>query len=112
MFTYVVLLLAALLVANGQHHWVHQCPVCSDPYDHTTCTHVQNCHNTHEICLFKLDLGLNNRVNYYCTNYHQCETYASFPCDFSAKEDCYFCCLDVPSCNQQREALFMGIIHG
>ncbi|KAH9515672.1 hypothetical protein Btru_011709 [Bulinus truncatus] len=108
----VILFVILVISVKGQHQWVHQCPLCANPWDPASCTGVKDCHNTHEICMFKLDMSLSNRVDYYCTNLHLCENYASGGCDFSSNQACYFCCLDVPSCNQQREALFMGITHG
>ncbi|KAK0041463.1 collagen alpha-1(XII) chain [Biomphalaria pfeifferi] len=104
-FIFVVI---ALAIANGQHI----CPVCTNSNDYKSCTGTRECHYTHEICMVRIDTQLNNRIEYFCTNYDVCQIYAAVGCDPSHGQTCYYCCTDVVSCRGQREALFMGILAG
>ncbi|KAH9515681.1 hypothetical protein Btru_011725 [Bulinus truncatus] len=90
--------------AYGQHI----CPVCNNVNDYTSCTGTRTCHNSHDICMVRIDTNLNNRIEYFCTNELLCVQYASFGCNPSHGEACYYCCTDIASCRGQREALFMG----
>ncbi|CAL1530681.1 unnamed protein product [Lymnaea stagnalis] len=108
MYKAIILLLTAA-VAYGQQH---ECPVCTDEYNYKSCTEIRTCHDSHQICMVRIDTSINNRIEYFCTNYNICELYASQGCNPSNGLACYFCCIDVEGCRGQREALFMGILAG
>ncbi|CAL1530683.1 unnamed protein product [Lymnaea stagnalis] len=89
-----------------------QCPQCSNAFDYTSCTGARTCHNSHDLCMLRIDVHLNNRVEYHCSNPNVCQDFAATPCDPIHGQTCYFCCTDLDSCKGQRTALFMGILAG
>ncbi|XP_059147115.1 uncharacterized protein LOC131934892 [Physella acuta] len=84
------------------------CPVCSDPYDHTTCTGTQDCQQGHEVCEMRVDTGDRNKLEYHCAHTQQCQDQEDKGCDAANRQHCIYCCIEPAPCKVLRDNLFMN----
>ncbi|KAK0044031.1 collagen alpha-1(XII) chain [Biomphalaria pfeifferi] len=103
---FVFISVLTLTTVNG----LINCPVCSNPFDPTSCTGVQHCSNAnHDICELHIHLAEANRLSYSCQTSNQCINRESHPCSINTNEMCTYCCTGPHACEVERRNLFSTI---
>ncbi|BFZ13233.1 hypothetical protein BsWGS_16272 [Bradybaena similaris] len=84
-----------------------ECPVCSDAYDHTTCSGTQRCAvGGDTVCQLVIHANDLLRLEYNCQHYEACVDLEAHGCHPEVNDTCIYCCSEPVTCQIQRDALF------